>query len=81
MLGMITNLLGGGIVGTIAKQINVAYQNKLNAKNAKERIEADKLIAELEARRAVLVAEQGHWMTRWIRPAFALPFVILCFRS
>jgi len=80
MLGMITNLLGGGIVGTIAKQINVAYQNKLNAKNAKERIEADKLIAELEARRAVLVAEQGHWMTRWIRPAFALPFVIFNFK-
>jgi hypothetical protein len=24
----------------------------------------------------VLIAEQGHWFTRWVRPLWALPFVI-----
>ncbi len=80
MLGAILNFFGSGIVGQIGKQLNQAYKSKLNAKNDHERIEADKRIATLEAQQAVLVAEQGSWMTRWIRPAFAAPFVIYNFK-
>jgi hypothetical protein len=68
-------LLGGGIAA-IGKQLNAAYQAKLAAKNETERLQADMDIAQLQARQAVLIAEQGSWMTRWIRPAFAAPFVI-----
>ena len=49
---------------------------KLAAQNDRDRIEAEQTIATLEARQAVLIAEQGSWMTRWIRPALALPVVV-----
>jgi len=76
MFGTILSWLGGGIIGQIGKQLNQAYQAKLTAQTSSERIEADKVITELTAQQAVLVAEQGNWLTRWIRPAFALPFII-----
>jgi hypothetical protein len=60
----------------IGDQLNRAYQNKLLAMTNEERIEADKQISNLEAKRDVLLAEQGSWMTRWIRPMMALPVVI-----
>jgi hypothetical protein len=60
-----------------------AYKAKLAAGNDKDRIAADlaaqALAAEArqrEAEKALLVAEQGHWMTRWVRPLWSLPFVI-----
>lgn len=64
----------------IGDNLNKAYQTKMMAANDSERIAADKLISELEARRDVLIAEQGSWMTRWIRPALALPVVIFWFK-
>lgn len=76
MIGRILAWLGGKGVATIGGELNKAYKNRLEAANDAERIEADKLIAQLSTRQAVLVAEQGSWVTRWIRPAFALPFVI-----
>jgi hypothetical protein len=72
-------LLGGGI-SAIGEQLNRAHEARLNARNDHERVEADMLIATLRAQQAVLVAEQGSWMTRWIRPAFALPFIIYNFK-
>ncbi len=83
MFGILAKLGGwlvGGGISAIGGQLNKAYQAKLNAKNTTERIGADKLIARLEAQQAVLIAEQGSWMTRWIRPAFAAPFVIYNFK-
>lgn len=76
MFGMVLSWLGGGGIAAIGKQLNAAYQAKLSAKNETERLQADMDIAQLSARQAVLIAEQGSWMTRWIRPAFAAPFVI-----
>jgi hypothetical protein len=64
----------------IGDQLNRAYQTKMLAVTDKERIEADKEISNLEARRDVLLAEQGSWMTRWIRPALALPVAIFWFK-
>lgn len=68
-------LIGGGIA-SIGEQLNKAYQTKLTAQTDQAKMEADQNIAQLEAQRAILLAEQGSWETRWIRPAFALPFVV-----
>jgi hypothetical protein len=76
MFGMILSWLTGGGIAAIGKQLNAAYQAKLNAKNETERLQADMDIAQLSARQAVLIAEQGSWMTRWIRPAIAAPIAI-----
>jgi hypothetical protein len=76
MIGKILSWLSGGAIDAIGKQLIHAYEIKVSAKNDQQRIEADKRIAELSAQQAVLIAEQGNWLTRWIRPAFALPFVI-----
>jgi phosphatidylglycerophosphatase A len=76
MFSMILSWLTGGGIAAIGKELNAAYATKLNAKTDQERVQADVIITQLQAQQAVLIAEQGSWMTRWIRPAFALPFVI-----
>ena len=71
--------LGSGI-SAIGDQLNKAYAAKLTAKNNTEKLEAEQNIAQLTARQTVLVAEQNSRLTKWIRPAFALPFVIFDFK-
>lgn len=68
-------LIGGGIA-SIGEQLNKAYQARLTAQTDHEKLEAEQNISQLEARQAVLIAEQGSWLTSWIRPAFAAPFVL-----
>ncbi len=63
-------------IKVIGEQLNKAYELKLFAQNDRERLEAEKTISTLEARRDVLLAEQASWMTRWIRPALAAPVVV-----
>lgn len=74
MLSMILNFFGSGIVGQIGKQLNDAYKSRLNAKNETQRIDADKHIAGLEARKAVLVAESRSSWNVAFRAFLALPF-------
>lgn len=76
MIGRILSWLTGGAIETIGAQITRAYEARLSAQNDQERIDAEQKIAALKAQQAVLIAEQNTIMTRWIRPAFALPFVI-----
>lgn len=76
MITTILNWLAGPAVKSIGEQLNAAYRAKLEAQNDEDRIAAEITIAQLEARQGLLMAEQGHWLTRWIRPAFALPFVL-----
>lgn len=76
MIGTVLSWFAGKGIGAIGDQLNRAYSNKLNAKNDHERIKADKEIADLQAQQNILIAEQGSWMTRWIRPMMALPFVV-----
>ena len=76
MLGVILNWIGGGVIGQIGDQLNSAYKAKLEAKNDEDRIAAEVKIETLSAQRDVLVAEQNDRLTKWIRPAFALPFVL-----
>lgn len=80
---MITTVLSwfsSGAINAIGEQITKAYQSKLSAQNDEARIAAEQEIARLEAQQAVLISEQGNLITRWIRPAFALPFVIYNFK-
>ena len=60
----------------IGDQLNEAYKNKLLAMSSSEKLEAEQAISALEAKRDILLREQGSWLTRWIRPALALPVVI-----
>tara|TARA_R110002126_G_scaffold256585_5_gene399605 strand:- start:813 stop:1199 length:387 start_codon:yes stop_codon:yes gene_type:complete len=78
--GSLFKAMSGGALKAIGGQLNQAYQAKLNAQNDTQRIDADKRIATLHAQQTVFIAEQGSKITRWIRPAFALPFVVYNFK-
>lgn len=67
-------------INAIGVQLNQAYKNKLNAKNNTQRIDAELEITKLNAQLNVLIAEQKYRVTRWIRPALAMPFVIYDFK-
>lgn len=76
ILSSILGWLTGGGIAAIGKQLNEAYANRLKATTDHEKLEADRAISTLQAQQAVLIAEQGSWMTLWIRPAIALPFTV-----
>lgn len=76
----ILNFLGGGALKTVRDGILEARRDAQNAKNDHARIEAEKTIATLEAQQNILIAEQGSWMTRAIRPLFAAPFIVYNFK-
>lgn len=67
-------------LGKIAESLVEAKSKSLDATTQRERIAAEVAIHQLEAQQAVLIAEQKSWVTRWIRPAFALPFIIYNFK-
>ena len=75
-LNLILNWLGGGVIDKVANSLVEARRDALNAKNDEDRIRAEVRVQQLEYQQNVLIAEQGSWMTRWIRPAFALPIAI-----
>ena len=60
----------------IAKEITKAITARENAQTERERIAADVMLEQLKARQAVLISEQSHWATRWIRPAIAFPVAV-----
>lgn len=66
----------GGGLAAIADKLEKAYQAKLTAETTDKKLEIDAQIEQLKARQSVLIAEQGSWLTSWIRPAIAAPFVI-----
>lgn len=68
--------LPGQSLRSIGEELSRAYRAKLNAQNDEARIQADVDISQLKAHQRLLLAEQKHALTRWIRPALALPFVI-----
>ena len=78
MLSFLMSLINP--VGKIAESIATAKVKALDATTEKQRIAANVVVDQLEARQAVLISEQGALITRWIRPAFALPFVIYNFK-
>jgi hypothetical protein len=64
-----------------------AYKVKLASGNTSERIAADVAERELsveqrerELATQLLIAERGNWITRWVRPLWALPFVLFTWK-
>jgi hypothetical protein len=80
MLATILSFLTSGGLKAITQSLTEAYELRLRAQTDKEKLEADMVIRQLEARQAVLLAEQGRWYTAWIRPMLALPVVILVWK-
>ena len=78
--GFILKLFGGGIIGQIGGELNKAYKARLTAQNNSERIAADKSIAGLEARKAVLVAEAKTSWNVLFRAVLALPFALFVWK-
>lgn len=77
--GPLLSFLGGPVI----KGMIDAYNAKLAAGNTSERIAADlagrELLVEQRERELatqLLVVEQGNWVTRWVRPLWAMPFII-----
>lgn len=75
--------LASFLTGPIIKGALDAYKAKLDAGNTSERIAADLATRELaveqreeELKAQLLTVEQGHWFTRWVRPLWAMPFII-----
>lgn len=75
--------LGNLIAGPLLGKALDAYKAKLAAGNTSEKIAADLAArslavdqreAELQAQ--IVVAEQGNWMTRCVRPLWSLPFIL-----
>ena len=64
----------------VAVDLMDAKAKQADAKTDQQRIEAEVTIHQLEARQEVLIAEQATRATRWIRPLFALPFIIYNFK-
>ncbi len=83
ILGWLGNLLGG----PFAKAAVDAYKAKLDAGNTHDRIAADVVSREIaldqreaEVNASVVVAEQGNWVTRSIRPFYGLAAGILIWK-
>lgn len=76
MLYKILSWLSSGALGTIAKSLEQAHRDKLNAQTDKAKLEADIKISELEAQRAVILQAQSDRVERWVRVLFALGPVI-----
>jgi hypothetical protein len=75
-MGILAAIIGF-FSGPVARELAAAFRAKQDAKTDAERAEADERIAVLQARRDVLLAEAGGGgLASWIRPLFALPFVI-----
>jgi hypothetical protein len=79
----LASLLGGPIVNAIIG----AYKARLEAQNTTDAQAADlakaEILGEIEARRAerdILVAEQGHWFTRSVRPLLGIAAAILTWK-
>lgn len=78
--------LGTGVIGAILSPIIngflTAQKQKLDAAGSHEAraVELSQQALALERREAevnasVLIAEQGNWVTRWVRPVWAMPFI------
>jgi hypothetical protein len=77
----------GAILGPIVNGLLTAQKQKLDAAGSHEArvaeiaqaaIALDRREAEVNAQ--VVLAEQGNWVTRWVRPVWALPFILFTFK-
>lgn len=83
MWNLILSFLGGPIISGALDAYKAKLGNENNEATLKEQlaeanVRAD--IARQTAEQAVLVAEQGNWLTRSVRPLFAAPFIIFLWK-
>lgn len=77
MIAWLLSLFTGGSLNAIAGKIAEAVTVRANAQTEQERIAADERIKTLQGQRDVLVQESASGgFQSWIRPLFAMPFVI-----
>jgi hypothetical protein len=83
MWSMLLSFLGGPIINGLLG----AYRERLKATNTQDQMALTLLQKEVDADIAarsevtkLLIAEQGNWLTRCIRPLFAMPFIIFAFK-
>jgi hypothetical protein len=76
MIGAILGWFTSGTVGKITERLADAYEMKLRAETDEKKLEVEEAIARLEAQQNILLAEQGRWLTAWIRPVMAAPIAI-----
>jgi hypothetical protein len=75
MWNLLLSLVTGPLT-QISNDLKEAYTAKLNAANDKERIMADERINLLESRKTSILAAQSDPIERYVRIAFAFPFVL-----
>lgn len=75
MIAQVISWIAGGALDRVGRHLKDAYLAKKQAESDEQKLEADLRIRQLEAQQGLLIAEQGRALTRWIRPAFAFPFV------
>ena len=83
MWGWLASLITGPLINAAIG----AYKAKLAAGNTTEKIAADLATQQLSVDRreaelnaSVVVAEQGNWLTRSVRPLFAIPFILFTWK-
>lgn len=76
MLGTILGWLGSSGAKAIGGQIVEWQRIRNEAATDERRIEAEKMLAVLEASKATVLQAQRDRYERWVRIGFALPFVI-----
>jgi hypothetical protein len=79
-IATILNFLLGGGLAAIGKTLVDLYSKKQDTLTNADRLLADVTAKEIDANAKLLVAEQGNWMTRWVRPAWAAPFVLFTWK-
>lgn len=75
MLKIILSFLSGPLT-TVSNDLRKAYEAKLTAQNDSERVAAEERINLLEARKTVILSAQSDPFERFVRIAFATPFVL-----
>jgi hypothetical protein len=90
-MGFLANLLAtpviGAILGPLINGLLTAQKQKLEAEGSHEARVADLAQRQLsldtreaEVNAQVVIAEQGNWVTRSVRPLFALPFILFTWK-
>jgi hypothetical protein len=81
------SFITGPLIGKVLGAVTDSYKAKLAAGNTTERIAADLASRQIlldqreaELNASVVIAEQGNWVTRMVRPLFALPFILFTWK-
>lgn len=88
---LLGKLIAAPVIGAILQPIIggllTAQKQKLDAVGSHEAVAADLAkksfdldMKEAEVNASIIIAEQGNFITRSVRPMFALPFIIFCWK-